>query len=1136
MATATENAIQQIYIGLLGRSADPEGLAYWAAEIDGETLTLEQLRANIVNEQPEYATGLGLLTRSQTVEALYQNMFERAADDEGLEYWVNGGGSTVNTDQLVLALVNGAAAADTLVLDNKTEAAIYYTENTAQDDFTTDSATASVDDVDSTSESVDASKTATDNGSQTSGQTFTLTTSVDAFVGTANNDTFNGLDTTLTALDSLDGGAGTDTLNINDVAGGLSVGAAQAISNIETATFRSAGGQTVDSSTWTGLTTLNSTQSVATTLTAAATTAINASGATGLVTVDGGSSVDVTTAAAAGVTVGATTAAAGAVTVTHTAQAANALAVDGGTDSTVTASGVTTGTTTVGAVTAATGDTSVTATGAAYTAATAVTLGAIAATGGDTITVDVNASSDTSAAAADGAAAIRTQSAVTVVADATTTAVTVTQDDQVAAVNAVTAVSGVTGTSVVTFIAMTAGQTVIIDGLTFTAGKALTAAEAAAAFASLSASDTQEAGGPSANGTYTGTLSANFTSGAVVGDTVTFSQSVAGTGAIGAMGGTAAPSVAAGVTGVTAVTGVTGVMAVANGIVLIDDDATASITSVSVDGYAAGSKIGNTTALDSLTTVTLANSGAADMDIDTAATTLALSLNDVDGAVDIDNASASVTTLNLSAVTEDSSSALTATLVTALNVSGDATASLTADLEALATVVVTGTAGLTLAAATANTVTSIDTSGTTGTVSASIDGTAATYTGGAGVDNATVTTTTITKAIDLAGGDDTLTLGATLTAATGGVLGGAGTDTISMTGVNAAALDASTVFSTQATGFERLNLTAVDGTVGSFNMANLGFNYVTIDGAVDDGAGADEVVTFTGLTSGATVNVTGVIGLQADDDTVVVTLADVTGTETVNLGVTAAGALAAGEVVVAGVEAFNIVTTDTTTDVVAGTNAQSLELTAVNATSITVTGNSAFELIDNAANTALTSIDASGMTGSLKVTAAGTTAVTITGGAGNDTFVASAAGDTLNGGAGNDSLTAGDLAQLTGGAGVDTFVVTNGTATVNVNSYATILDASSGDKVQFDAGVFKSAGVTLGDTAVFQDYANAAVNSSTANDDILWFQFAGNTYILQDQATGGGTFVNGTDTIIKMTGLVDLSTASFNVAGTIEIA
>jgi len=127
--SSTTMQIQEIYVGLLGRAADAEGLAYWKAEIDGGVLSIEELRANIVNEQPEYAANLGSLSRTDLVTELYSNLFNRAPDAEGLSYWVTGGGSTVNADQLVLALVNGAAVADEAVLANRTEVANYYTDS-----------------------------------------------------------------------------------------------------------------------------------------------------------------------------------------------------------------------------------------------------------------------------------------------------------------------------------------------------------------------------------------------------------------------------------------------------------------------------------------------------------------------------------------------------------------------------------------------------------------------------------------------------------------------------------------------------------------------------------------------------------------------------------------------------------------------------------------------------------------------------------------------------------------------------------------------------------------------------------------------------------------------------------------------
>lgn len=126
------NSVQEIYIGLLGRSADNAGLQYWANQISTRVITIEQVRANIVNEQPEYAANLGSLTsRAVLVANLYGNLFNREPDEIGLEYWVNGGGKSVNADQLVLALVNGASAIDRLALDNRVVVANYFT-NEAQ--------------------------------------------------------------------------------------------------------------------------------------------------------------------------------------------------------------------------------------------------------------------------------------------------------------------------------------------------------------------------------------------------------------------------------------------------------------------------------------------------------------------------------------------------------------------------------------------------------------------------------------------------------------------------------------------------------------------------------------------------------------------------------------------------------------------------------------------------------------------------------------------------------------------------------------------------------------------------------------------------------------------------------------------
>jgi hypothetical protein len=154
----TSAQVQQLYVAYLGRAADKAGLDYWLNELNGSTtapatLTLENLRANFVNEQPEYTDAYAGLTRSETVSKIYLQLFGHSADAAGLEYWTTGGGATVNTDQLLVAFVNGASATDAKIVANKVLVAEVYT-STAGTNYTADDAKSVLAGVDATTGSV----------------------------------------------------------------------------------------------------------------------------------------------------------------------------------------------------------------------------------------------------------------------------------------------------------------------------------------------------------------------------------------------------------------------------------------------------------------------------------------------------------------------------------------------------------------------------------------------------------------------------------------------------------------------------------------------------------------------------------------------------------------------------------------------------------------------------------------------------------------------------------------------------------------------------------------------------------------------------------------------------------------------
>lgn len=306
---------------------------------------------------------------------------------------------------------------------------------------------------------------------------------MDNLSGAAGNDTFNGTlisppgASTLSVLDSIDGGDGTDTLNISDNSGGLVLPASIALTKVETVNVVSADGvgfgtpeaERLNVSGLASVTTLNVTRSYGANYIKVGTgQAVNVSGAAdgkavdiiastgavsviaaGAVTVAGGSTQTVSTKG--GVTLSLAT---GAISVTDTAQGTANSTVDDGTSASVTntvalvsGSASSTGKVTIGSsTTKPTGAVSVNETIVGLKSADK-TAGDITVNGGTTVSVTQSA---TQAIATQSTTAGQTttnysatQAAVSVNASAMTTAVTVKQSPAVAKVDSVTAKAGV---------------------------------------------------------------------------------------------------------------------------------------------------------------------------------------------------------------------------------------------------------------------------------------------------------------------------------------------------------------------------------------------------------------------------------------------------------------------------------------------------------------------------------------------------------------------------------------------------------------------------------------------------------------------------------------------------------------------
>ncbi|TFW02461.1 DUF4214 domain-containing protein [Oxalobacteraceae bacterium OM1] len=597
---------------------------------------------------------------------------------------------------------------------------------------------------------------------------------------------------------------------------------------------------------------------------------------------------------------------------------------------------------------------------------------------------------------------------------------------------------------------------------------------------------------------------------------------------------------------------------------------TANVDSNGGKATITGTAIANVSLANSAQAADIVNAGA------TGKATLNLTVNNVTGGAIITDTKDEYSTVNITATGKKSSIELDGKTGAAfagktLSVGGDAALTLKVNAaSALTTVTVSGSGGLT-SDLSAGTVTSIDASASTGANVITVDGTKATYKGGSGNDTVTLAAAP-TKAID----------------------GGAGTDTVAFSGVTDLSTLNKTALA-NVTNFEVLQLTGVVGTAATPAKNTLdvsalptGFNGVVVNTTTDKGdLIINKVATGFNFTELASQTFKSTIALKTDG------LSDVLNLNLGNAKSAAIDAKTGGGVVATGFETVNITSSaDTSAAAVQHklnlTDATATSLAISGAAGVDFTGStlSAVATVSAASATGDIKID---LTGGL------TTGVTVTTGTGNDTIKSAAAAgkvDTINSGTGNDNITVGDgdnvinagggtaavgvtivagngensitvggsgKSSITvgsgnnvvvGGAGADTVHVGSGANTLTLGAgkdvvvfdavssssaiFTTVKDAAAGDSFDFGTvaaianGTAKLGAALTSGVNDYQTFLNAAAGKGAGV--VSWFQFGGDTYVVED-VSATNSFAAGTDHIVKLTGLIDLSGAT--IAGNV---
>lgn len=285
VVVTTKQLVSALYAAIFNRAPDQAGLNSWVSQIAAGK-SFADVAAGFTSHEV-FTQGIGTLSNTAYVAALYTNVLGSAGDAAGVAGWVallNAGASkasiaasfvqaALTVDIPALLAAGSLTAADAAAaqirqdtLTNKANVGIYFADTlkTASNlnpltvtsskagleaDPIYNASKAAIANVTNTAASVTEAQNAiavaagtTNPAAALLGGTFTLTTGTDAFTGGLSGDTFNADSTTFSALDSINGGAGKDTFNYTDagtVGGALPSGQ---VTNVEIINIRNVNG------------------------------------------------------------------------------------------------------------------------------------------------------------------------------------------------------------------------------------------------------------------------------------------------------------------------------------------------------------------------------------------------------------------------------------------------------------------------------------------------------------------------------------------------------------------------------------------------------------------------------------------------------------------------------------------------------------------------------------------------------------------------------------------------------------------------------------------------------------------------------------------------------------------------------
>jgi hypothetical protein len=246
----TREQVAELYVAFFERAPDADGLKYWVEE---SGLTIEQISQSFFDQPETQAKYPETMDNATYIDTIYQNLFDRSADAAGAVYWASELDSgNISRADMIMAVVNGAkdteTSKDDTILANKTTVGLDFADNSLNDPT---QAKDVISGVDATAESVTAAKAKTDGYAGDAANT-DMVIGLDDLTLTEADESITGyVNTTKKSYekgDSVDGGEGDDNFILNLDVATNTVLEPVSVTNFETVTINntSTGTPTID--------------------------------------------------------------------------------------------------------------------------------------------------------------------------------------------------------------------------------------------------------------------------------------------------------------------------------------------------------------------------------------------------------------------------------------------------------------------------------------------------------------------------------------------------------------------------------------------------------------------------------------------------------------------------------------------------------------------------------------------------------------------------------------------------------------------------------------------------------------------------------------------------------------------------